>query len=794
MSDHMKRDATPGLLGRLIRRGRRDARRTSVALAVVTGFVALTTGIAFAFWSSTGTGTATASTGTLSAPTGTTASTTAGSGAVSVSWNAPTTGVAPSGYTVSRVLGGSSVSVCGTGTILVTGTSCSDTSVPDGTYTYVVTSIRGGWTAAGTASAPVTVTNTIATTTSVTSSANPAVVGQTVTYTATVTQATGATKPTGSVTFKDGSSTITCTGGNQTLSGGTATCSLSYPGVGTHSVTAVYGGAGVFTGSTSPALSQVINAASTTTTLASSTNPSVTGQSVTFTATVAAAAPGSGTPTGTVAFQDGATTLSCTGGAQTLNGSGVATCQVPFSSAGGKSVVATYSGSTNYLTSSSASLSQNVNSASTTTTVSSSGLSSVTGQSVTYTASVAPVSPGAGTPAGTVAFKDGGTVISGCGAQTLSAGAATCVVTPSVGSHPITAVYAGTADFTTSTSSSITQVVSAASTTTSLTSAPNPSVTGQNVTFTATVTAVNPGTGTPTGTVSFTSGGLAITCTGGSQTLNGSGVATCQTTFSTSGTKSIVATYAGTTDYLGSASTAVSQVVNVPASATQFTVSPSPATVTAGSNLSLTITAKLADGTTTDTSYTGTKSLTWSGAATATSPSGVAPTLQASATFTSGVATNVLVTLTTAGASRTLTVSDGSISGQATVNVNNAAVSGLAYTNMVFGGSGSSVTACYTNCTIASLGNNGSVTANVSLVDAYGNLGSLGTDTTVSMSNPDGGTYSTTGTAPLKILAGTKTSTWTVKLAEGTASYNDRLIATSSPLSSSLTVTIKKGA
>src|SRR4051794_999751 len=100
MSDHVKRDTNPGLLGRLLRRGPGGAKRASIAIAVIAGFVALTTGIAFAFWTSTGSGTATASTGTLNAPTGTLVSSTPGSGSVSVSWTAPTTGVTPSGYRV----------------------------------------------------------------------------------------------------------------------------------------------------------------------------------------------------------------------------------------------------------------------------------------------------------------------------------------------------------------------------------------------------------------------------------------------------------------------------------------------------------------------------------------------------------------------------------------------------------------------------------------------------------------------------------------------------------------------
>ena len=57
--------------------------------------------------------------------------------------------------------------------------------------------------------------------------------------------------------------------------------------------------------------------ADTTATLTSSANPSVSCQSVTFTATVAAVAPGGGTPTGTIDFFDGGTTLL---GSVTLSG------------------------------------------------------------------------------------------------------------------------------------------------------------------------------------------------------------------------------------------------------------------------------------------------------------------------------------------------------------------------------------------------------------------------------------------------------------------------------------------
>jgi hypothetical protein len=65
----------------------------------------------------------------------------------------------------------------------------------------------------------------------------------------------------------------------------------------------------------------------TSTGLSSSANPSVQGQTVTFTASVRAAVPGTGTPTGTVTFMDGATTM----GSGAINGSGVATYSTSLS-------------------------------------------------------------------------------------------------------------------------------------------------------------------------------------------------------------------------------------------------------------------------------------------------------------------------------------------------------------------------------------------------------------------------------------------------------------------------------
>src|SRR5205823_262024 len=106
-------------------------------------------------------------------------------------------------------------------------------------------------------------------------------------------------------TFKDGLTTI----GTGTLAGGSATFSTATLSVGGHSITAEYSNDGNFNASTSALLTQTVNKADTTTTLSSSANPSVYGQSVTFTATVTATAPGAGTPTGTATFKDGLTTI-----------------------------------------------------------------------------------------------------------------------------------------------------------------------------------------------------------------------------------------------------------------------------------------------------------------------------------------------------------------------------------------------------------------------------------------------------------------------------------------------------
>jgi uncharacterized repeat protein (TIGR01451 family) len=112
-------------------------------------------------------------------------------------------------------------------------------------------------------------------------------------------------------------------------------------------------------------------------------------------------------------------------------------------------------------------------------------------------------------------------------------------------------------------------------TTISLTSAPNPSLQGQAVTFTATVASQS---GTPTGTVTFFDNGTAI----GTGTLNASGVATFTTTALAAGTHPITASYGGATGAFAPSgiSAVLNQVVNPGTVALRLAPTP-PATTTA---------------------------------------------------------------------------------------------------------------------------------------------------------------------------------------------------------------------
>jgi len=276
----------------------------------------------------------------------------------------------------------------------------------------------------------------------VSSSPNASALGQAVTFTATV----GPSGATGTVTFLDGITVL----GRGTLSNGVATLSSSTLTAGSHSITAAYYGDSNYGGSTSATLVQTVTQP-TGTSLTSNPNPSISGQLVTFTATIVFSA-----ATGTVTFFDGSTLL----GSGTLSKS-VASFATSTLAAGWHNITATYSGDSNYGGSTSATLVQTVTQPTTTTLISSLN-PSVLGQMVTFTATVSPCGLN-----GTVTFKDGTTTLA---SSTLYSSSCTLASSGqvqwsenvlSVGAHSITATYSGESYYGGSTSDVLTQTVNA---------------------------------------------------------------------------------------------------------------------------------------------------------------------------------------------------------------------------------------------------------------------------------------------------------------------------------------------
>jgi uncharacterized protein (TIGR03437 family) len=196
----------------------------------------------------------------------------------------------------------------------------------------------------------------------------------------------------------------------------------------------------------------------------------------------------------------------------------------------------------------------------TTTGLSSSVNPSAPGQLVTFTAFVSP-----STVTGTVTFLDGTSVL---GTGTLGGGKATfSTSTLSLGSHSITANYAGDNNYNGSTSATLSQTVSKPPTTTILTSSLNPSTFGQTVTFAATVSP-----SAATGTITFFDGGSTL----GAGTLSG-GKATFSTSSLSVDTHSIEATYNGDANYAASGSAILVQSVGKAPTTTTVSSSPNPA-------------------------------------------------------------------------------------------------------------------------------------------------------------------------------------------------------------------------
>ena len=281
----------------------------------------------------------------------------------SVTFVATVTGVAPTG-TFSFTDNGAAVAGCTTLQVGLSGNLatavCTTSALTAGSHTIlasysgdaanaasnfsIVETINGGGGGGGTTS------------TSVTSSANPAAVGATVTFTATVT----GNSPTGTISFSDSGANIGCAA--VPLTAGVATCSTAALAQGTHTIVASYGGDAGNMGS-SGTVTEVISGgggglATTVTTLVSSANPAASGASVVFTATVTGSA-----PTGSVNFLDGTTSIGNCAVVNFAAGTGnsrTAACTTTTLTVATHSITARYSGDAANATSTSAAISETI--------------------------------------------------------------------------------------------------------------------------------------------------------------------------------------------------------------------------------------------------------------------------------------------------------------------------------------------------------------------------------------------------------------------------------------------------
>jgi Bacterial Ig-like domain (group 3) len=291
-----------------------------------------------------------------------------------------------------------------------------------------------------------------ATTTTLTPSQNPSLYGQSLTLTANVQPAATAQRvpagpPTGTATFKDGATILGTANLNNS---GNASLAISTLAAGTSSLTAVYNGDSNYVLSTSAILLQTVNPASTTTSLAASTNASEFNQPVVLTATVNSAT--GATTTGSVTFEDGTNTLGTI-----VLASGTATLSVSGLGVRTHSITAVYAGNTTFIGSTSTAISVTVSRASTTTTLASTPNPSSGGQAVTFTATVTPAY--GGSPTAPVTFIDGITTLGSVGVNATTHQATLVISTLAAGTHNVVANFVGGLDSAPSSSAAVAQTV-----------------------------------------------------------------------------------------------------------------------------------------------------------------------------------------------------------------------------------------------------------------------------------------------------------------------------------------------
>jgi Glycoside hydrolase family 44/Bacterial Ig-like domain (group 3) len=249
----------------------------------------------------------------------------------------------------------------GTGTVTARTASFSTSELTNGRHS-ITAAYSGDASFEASSSSPLTVVVSppakTATNTSVKPSATQLTVGQTLTLGIEVAPQSGSGTPTGSVTVLGGNTQL----GVVTLTAGGASFSTNSLTAGTYSLAVNYSGDANFAASTSAVIAITVSASAkvnTNTSLSISTAQITAGSAVTLTAQVAATS-GTGTPSGTISFLDSGTTVAS---ATLSNGS--AQVNVASLTVGPHTLTATYSGDTNFNSSTSSAMTITVVAAST---------------------------------------------------------------------------------------------------------------------------------------------------------------------------------------------------------------------------------------------------------------------------------------------------------------------------------------------------------------------------------------------------------------------------------------------
>ncbi|MGA7155463.1 MAG: Ig-like domain repeat protein [Acidobacteriaceae bacterium] len=317
---------------------------------------------------------------------------------------------------------------------------------------------------------------------------------------------------------------------------------------------------------------EVLTVQPTTTSLASSVNPSLTGNAVTFTAVVSA---GGDSTTGTLSFsKNGAAISGCSDLSEGSNEE--ATCTTSGLALGSDAVTASYSGDANDAASVSPTIIQVVKQPATV-------VLAVSPNPVVVTANVtltATVTAATGTPTGTVTFYDGSTAVgsSNLNGEGIGSFSTTALA---AGMQHLTAQYSGDGTNAAGTSNAINETVQQATTTSALASSSSTDTVGNDLTFTATVTSADGLS--PTGTVKFMNGATIL----GSGSVGANGTAILSLSSLAPGTYTIVAVYSGDTDDAASTSSALSETIQQIPTATTLTANTNP--ISAGAMLNLNV-------------------------------------------------------------------------------------------------------------------------------------------------------------------------------------------------------------